>query len=208
MRPLALAVSVGLALALATSLAPRAAASAQGRPGKEGKPTEKAEVPTIGGAAPTQPGAAPQAVQLGEPVQPTQLQTRAGGAVVGDQRARYRTVVRMMINIERAHRDRFARLERLRELFTASGATESLAAVEHLRGLETKRYEAAMLGYERGLGPSLYAQVRAVIDANGIPANVTAPVGKPADPAAGAPAGSKSRGDPKSQRAGQPGAPR
>jgi hypothetical protein len=77
-----------------------------------------------------------------------------------------------------------------------------------LRGLETKRYEAAMLGYERGLGPSLYAQVRAVIDANGIPAGAIAPVGKPADPAAGPPAGAKSRGDPKAKRATEPGTPR
>ncbi len=125
---------------------------------------------------PTSKGTAPAArVQIDEPIQPTQIQTRDGDKITSDPRAKYRTVVRMMVNVERAHRERVARLERLHELFTASAATESLATVDQLVAVERRRYENALNGYRQGLGDSLYVQVRAVLDTRaGAPLKVQA----------------------------------
>lgn len=136
----------------------------------------------------TKTGPAPARVQLGEPIQPSQLQTRDGGQIAADPRARYRTVVKMMITVERTHRERVARLERLRALFTESNATDSIAEVDRLAAIEIAKYTAAMAGYERGLSASLYAQVRAVIDTRGgAPSSAGAPnvtpAGTPTDPA-------------------------
>ncbi|MCY2960470.1 MAG: hypothetical protein NTY35_09930 [Planctomycetota bacterium] len=142
-------------------------ASAQRGAPEKGAQREKPASPSasVEAASGGQKGQAPSSVQLGEPVQPTEVQTREGGRVETDPRAKQRTVVRMMVNVERAHRDRVARLERLRAIFEASGATEKLATVARLRDVEWNRYSAALKGYERDLGPELYPQVRAAIDA-------------------------------------------
>jgi len=160
-----------LVLAAALLALPAAAQSAEsgasgagkGRPG--GKHVAPAESVQASGASAK--GQAPAPVKLAEPVQPEEIEFRDGGRVEADPRAKYRTVVRMMINIERAHRDRVARLERLRELYEAAGAPDKLATVARLVELERSRYESALQGYERGLGPVLYPQVRAVIDSRG-----------------------------------------
>ncbi len=131
---------------------------------------------------PTEQGFAPDQVQLGDPIQPTELEVRQGGAITADPRAKLRTVVRILVNYERGHRDRVARLERLRGLFEASGAGDKVREVQRLRDLEMARFTAAQRGYERDLGPSIYAQVRALLDANG---------GAPPAPAANVPAGAK-----------------
>jgi hypothetical protein len=104
-------------------------------------------------------------VRLAEPIQPLDQQIRQGGAVTADPRAKLRTVVRILVNFERAHRDRVARLERLAAIFREAGAQAELAEVERLRALVDQRFAAAQKGYERDLGPAIYAQVRAVIDA-------------------------------------------
>jgi hypothetical protein len=112
-------------------------------------------------------GLAPDGAQLQEPVQPREVQVRSGAQVVADPRARYRTVVRMMLNIERAHRERVARLARMAEFLTAAQATTDLETLARLATLEQGRYEASLKGYERDLGPVLYGKVRAVIDGRG-----------------------------------------
>jgi len=120
-------------------------------------------------------GFAPDNVQLGEPIQPTQVQVRQGGAITADPRAKLRTVVRIMLNYERGHRDRVARLERLHVLFEAAGASDKVREVTRLRDIEMGRFKGAQLGYERDLGPAIYAQVRALLDANGGAKPVPAP---------------------------------
>ncbi len=174
---------------LASALLAVTVAAQRGVQEKGGAPAKDGGKPApVEGAAPTEKGAAPVRVQLGEPVQPMELQTRDGGRIDVDPRAKYRTAVKMMINIDRAHRDRVARLERLRELFQASGASDKLATVARLRELESSRYEAALQGYARGLGPSIYTQVRAVIDAGAGPApDASRPADKSAPSGATAP---------------------
>lgn len=178
---------------LASALLALAAAAQDGVQEKGAPAAKEGQQPAaVQGTAPNGKGTAPVRVQLGETVQPTQLQTRDGGRIDADPRAKYRTVVKMMINIDRAHRDRVARLERLRVLFQAAGASDKLSTVQRLRELEQSRYEAALQGYARGLGPDLYPQVRAVIDGNGGPA----PAGAVAAPDAGsAPAETPAQGE-------------
>lgn len=152
------------------------------------EPAQDARKPQVQSEPETQTGPAPARVQLGEPIQPSQVQTRDGGQIAADPRARYRTVVKMMITVERTHRERVARLERLRALFTESNATDSIAEVDRLAAIEITKYTAAMAGYERGLSASLYAQVRAVIDSRGgapssAGAPILTPVATPTDPA-------------------------
>lgn len=135
----------------------------------KGRPRGKRAAPaaSIQEAGPDAKGQAPGGVKLVEPVQPSAIEVRAGGSITADPRAKQRTVVRMMLNIERAHRDRVARLERLREVYEAAGAREKLETVARLRELEQSRYASALEGYERGLGPVLYGKVRAAIDGQG-----------------------------------------
>ncbi len=180
------------------------AATAQDGAKEKGAPAAKdgQQPPVVQGTAPTGKGAAPARVQLGETVQPTQLQTRDGGRIDADPRAKYRTLVRMMVNIDRAHRDRVARLERLRVLFQAAGASDKLSTVQRLRELEQSRYEAALQGYARGLGPDLYPQVRAVIDGNGgqAPASAVAAPDAGSTPAEAPAQGGAARGARKRNR--------
>jgi len=119
------------------------------------------------GDQPTEQGFAPDRVQLGDPIQPTEIQVRQGGAITADPRAKLRTVVRILVNYERGHRDRVARLERLRGLFEAAGASDKVREVQRLSELEMARFTGAQRGYERDLGPAIYAQVRALLEANG-----------------------------------------
>jgi hypothetical protein len=165
-----------LALAGATALLALAEAAQHptSRRARTGIPVE----PPLADAPASTDFAAPQ-VRLEEPV-PAGATTRAAtGASAagtqdgadgatrppGDTRAKLRTVVRILVNQERGHRDRVARLERLRAIYAEARALDRLAEVARLRGLEDQRYAAAQKGYERDLGPALYAQVRAVVDA-------------------------------------------
>lgn len=159
-------------------------ASAQ-RPGAAAKAASKPDpqaLQALGYAAPsTQQGAAPG----GAP----KSQEKPGGPVGGDPKLRARNVATMIVNIERAHRDRVARLERLRQLYEKSGAAEQLEKVARLRAVEHARYEAAMRGYEKDLGPALFAQVRSALELNAgqppgpTPAAVPPPGIDPGEPA-------------------------
>src|SRR5690349_10269538 len=77
------------------------------------------------------------------PPKPVAIESPAGAQAEppADPRAQQRTLVKMLVNVERAHRDRAARLDRLRELYTASGATAQLETVARLVQLEQQRYE-------------------------------------------------------------------
>lgn len=138
---------------------------AGGRPSRSA-PKDGAQDGPVGGAKPPAKGGSPDRVRLGEPVQPTQMQTRDGGQIQADPRAKLRTVVKMMLNVERAHRDRVSRLERLRSIYAAAGAADKIATVTRLREVEGARYELTLQGYARDLGPDVYRAVRAAIDAN------------------------------------------
>ncbi len=204
MRAATVALVLAVALATSASTASAGASAPFGSAQPGGAPFGSAQKPAAKEPAQDSPKpkadsepeakTGPARVQLGEPIQPNQLQTRDGGQIAADPRARYRTVVKMMITVERTHRERVTRLEMLRALFTESGATESVAAVDRLAAIELAKYDAAMSGYERGLGASLYAQVRAVIDTRGgtpssavapTVAPTVAPIAAPTDPAPG-----------------------
>jgi hypothetical protein len=160
---------IGIVVLLAVPLA-WPSATQSGRTGADGSGKGRpraVEAASIQEAGPDTKGLAPGRVKLAEPIQPLQVEVREGGVITSDPRAKQRTVVRMMVNIERAHRDRVARLERLREIYEAAGAHEKLETVARLRELELSRYASALEGYERGLGPVLYGKVRAAIDGQG-----------------------------------------
>jgi len=173
-----------LSCAILAVIAPAQRGTEDGFEGKGGAPPKESGKPAaVQGAAPSQKGLAPARIQLGEPMQPTEIQTRDGARVQTDPRTKYRTAVKMMLNIDRAHRDRVARLERLREIFEAAGASDKLATVARLRELEQSRYEASLLGYARGMGASIFEQVRAVIDAGAGAWPYASPAGSNAAPA-------------------------
>ncbi len=131
------------------------------------------------GAVVERPGQKLPAPNQPEKVTPTAVQVRAEGRVVEDPKARARALVQQVVNVERAHRERIARIERLEELFRASGGADSLAELANLRAVQERRYQAAMDGYRRDLGADNYARLRKVLDAGGGPP-AAPPVGKEA----------------------------
>jgi hypothetical protein len=144
---------------------------------QEAKPAAQKEalqkLEGLGYAAPaTQKAAAPVAPAV------TQNPGQPGGQ---DPKLRARNLATMIVNVERAHRDRVARIERLREVYEQSGGAEQLERLARLRAKEQARYDAAMRGYERDLGPALFAKVRAALDLNaGKPPAAPAPAAAPA----------------------------
>jgi 23S rRNA (adenine2503-C2)-methyltransferase len=112
---------------------------------------------------------------------PTDHRAEAGQPTGEEAIVRSRNLAKMIVNVERAHRDRVARLERLRQIYEKSGGAEQLERIARLRAKEHARYDAAMRGYERDLGPALFAKVRSALDLNAgkapaPPAPTTAPV--------------------------------
>ena len=77
-----------------------------------------------------------------------------GGQIPGRERAALRDTARDMFKIEDVHRDRLARIDRLEELYTASGDTEKLAEIEKLKARENKRYVLIMGQFKEKLGPA------------------------------------------------------
>ncbi len=77
-----------------------------------------------------------------------------GGQIPGRERAELRETARDMFKIEDVHRDRLARIDRLAELYTASGDTEKLAEIEKLKARENKRYVLIMGQFKEKLGPA------------------------------------------------------
>ncbi len=80
-----------------------------------------------------------------------------GGQIPGRERAELRETARDMFKIEDLHRDRLARIDRLVELYSASGNTEKLTEIEKLKARENKRYFLIMGQFKEKLG-SAYAQ--------------------------------------------------
>ncbi len=142
----------------------------------------------------------PQAQKGAVPVAPVpgagpKPEPRAGGPVGDATKVQMRNVAGMVVNVERAHRDRVARLERLRQIYEKAGAAEKLEKVSRLRAKEHSRYEMVMSGYEKSLGPELFAKLRTALDRNaGRPPAAPAPTAVP--PAEAAP------GTPKQERGG------
>lgn len=151
-----------LAAALVLALVSSAAAFVP-----QGTPPAKAPPPT---RTPLQPSAALS----------TQTRDRKTGAIApADPKAGQRSVAQQIVNVEKAHRDRAARLARLTELFTQSGQTDKVKLCEELGRQESRKYVTAMQGYRALLGEELFLQVARTlrIDLSVLPS--AAPAGKP-----------------------------
>jgi hypothetical protein len=167
--PVLVAIGVSALALVAAAQKPDAAKPAPA----EAKPA--AQQPVDRKQAPQKPDAqqikglgysSPQA-QKGAPPAAAPKPGQSAAAPAGqDAIARSRNLATMIVNVERAHRDRVARLERLRQIYEKSGGAEQLQRLERLRAKEHARYDAAMRGYERDLGPALFAKVRAALDLN------------------------------------------
>jgi hypothetical protein len=114
-------------------------------------------------AAPSARSAA-QAAQAGTAGAPRGT-AAAPAAPAPDPAIRQRAVVRMMISVERTHRERVGRLERLIQIFDRRPDEPRLRLAIELRHRERERYDATMAGYREELGPELYARVRTLMDA-------------------------------------------
>jgi len=142
----------------------------------------------LGYSAPAaQKGAAP-ASRAQAPAPAPKPEQRAAGPAGADPKVQMRNVARMVVNVERAHRDRVARLERLRQIYEKNGAAEKLEKVARLRAKEHARYEQVMNGYEKSLGTELFAKLRGALDRNaGRPPAAPPPAATPAVPATDTP---------------------
>ena len=184
--PVLVAIGVSALALVAAAQKPDAAkpAPAEAKPAAQ-QPIDRKQAPQKTDAQPIQalgysspnpqkgaaPAAAPATTKTGQP----------GQAAGQDPKVRSRNVATMIVNVERAHRDRVARLERLRQLYEKSGGAEQLERIARLRAKEQARYDAAMRGYERDLGPALFAKVRSALDLNaGKPPAAPAPAAAPA----------------------------
>lgn len=79
-----------------------------------------------------------------------------------------RNIAKQMVTMERIHRERQARMDRLIEVFSETKATDKIKEVEALRTKENTRYLAAMEGYKKSIGPEIYTKICALM--NGQPA--------------------------------------
>ncbi|MBL8862986.1 MAG: hypothetical protein JNK02_13390 [Planctomycetes bacterium] len=138
------------------------------------RPAARVPPPAVEPAAPeaargAQEGFAPVPAPLGEPFAPLAVQVRGPDGIGPDPRAALRAAAQRMLAREAAHRDRVARLERVRALLAAdgdaSGAAEAVALLER----EAQRFGAAQRVFERELSPRIHAQLRAVLDAQAGP---------------------------------------
>jgi len=102
-----------------------------------------------------------------------------------------------VIALERSHRNRSARINRLAAIFREQGKTEKVQQLELMEERENLRYERALAGYRREMGPEAFAKLEKVLEAGRERGR-----GRPAEPARpGNPADAKSGGDRPGDRA-------
>lgn len=148
---------VALGLGLALCVAPIAA---QDAPGEETPtPAGSAEAPAVTSEAATngdasltgtsqRVGSALQRHPLGSPSSLTLQEVAAlppPTVLEAEASAEDAPIIRSMIRDEAAHRDRVARIRRLRELAIAQGDAERLVALDRLERLEGQRHETRAL---------------------------------------------------------------
>ncbi len=81
-----------------------------------------------------------------------------------DPLPRMRTIARMMVNIETRHRVQAYELEALARYCDKNRFDSHLRQVIRTAHDEQDDYETRMRGFERDLGPEVYAQIRAAMD--------------------------------------------
>jgi hypothetical protein len=70
-----------------------------------------------------------------------------------------RAVAEKMVHFTRIHRDREARLNRLIGIYKTSREEKKVAELEEMRAKELKRYDNAMDGFRKELGPVAWARL-------------------------------------------------
>jgi len=74
-----------------------------------------------------------------------------------------RETARNLYALERVHRERLARIERLMQLFREKGDQDKLLQLEQLRAKENKRYDRFLERYKAEMGPA-YDQVAGTLN--------------------------------------------
>jgi hypothetical protein len=87
-----------------------------------------------------------------------------------------RSIAKEMVTLERIHRDRQARMDRLVEVFSQAKQMDKVKEIEALRAKETTRYSAAMQGFKKIVGPEVHGRILALM--NGSTAGSNAPPGR------------------------------
>jgi hypothetical protein len=79
--------------------------------------------------------------------------------------AELRRLRREVLVLERNHRERSARINRLAVVFREQGKTEKVQQLELMEERENLRYERALGGYRREMGPEAFAKLEAALEA-------------------------------------------
>ena len=79
-----------------------------------------------------------------------------------------RSIAKEMVTLERIHRDRQARLDRLVEVFSEGKQMDKVKEIEALRAKENTRYLAAMQGYKKIVGPEVHGRIVALLNGNSV----------------------------------------
>jgi hypothetical protein len=93
-----------------------------------------------------------------------------------------RATARAMADQQFRHRQRLARIERLREVYRERNDVAKIARLDELRTKENARYSRYLDERRRELGPERYAQVERALGAGGAPDKVSSPTRSSREP--------------------------
>jgi hypothetical protein len=118
---------------------------------------------------PTKQQSPQQSQRQGERERAAHRESAAPGARLPDD---LRATARAMADQQYRHRQRLARIERLRQVYRGRNDLAKVAQLDELRTKENARYSRYLDERRRELGPERYAQVERAL-ANGAPAKVS-----------------------------------